>query len=243
MHQDIWTEQVARRYDESTAALFSPEVLGPTVDLLARLAGTGRALEFAIGTGRVAIPLFERGIQVAGIELSAPMAAELHRKVGDAIPVALGDMATTTAPGRFTLVYLVFNTITNLLSQEEQVACFRNAARHLEPGGYFAVEVFIPELRRLPPGQTACPFEVSETTLGFDAYDLVNQRLVSHHYRQESDGSISTFQSPHRYAWPAELDLMATIAGLELHQRVADWQGHPFTDESTSHVSVWRLPG
>jgi SAM-dependent methyltransferase len=241
MTMNIWTEEAAQRYDDPRDAMNSAEVVGPAVDFLARLAGRGRALEFAVGTGRVAVPLAERGVPVAGIELSEPMAAQLRRKVGDEIPVVIGDMATATAPGRFSLVYLVYNTITNLLSQDEQVECFRNAARHLEPGGSFAIEVFVPALRRLPPGQTACPFDVTETHLGFDTYDLVNQQLVSHHYSVH-DGQVRNFRSPHRYVWPAELDLMARIAGLEPHQRVADWSGAPFTDDSTSHVSVWRRP-
>ncbi len=235
---ELWNERAAQSYD-STDGMFAPEVLGPTVDFLARLAGTGRALELAVGTGRVAVPLAERGIPVTGIELSEPMAAELRKKVGDAIPVVMGDMATTRAEGEFTLVYLVYNTISNLLSQDEQVECFRNAARHLAPGGYFVIELGVPSLRQLPPGQLACPFDVSENHLGFDTYDLVNQRLVSHHY-QVSDGDVGVFHSPHRYAWPAELDLMARIAGLELAERVADWSGAPFTSDSTSHVSVWQ---
>lgn len=237
---ELWNEQAAQSYD-STDGMFSPEVLQPTVGFLARLAGTGRALEFAVGTGRVAVPLAERGVPVVGIELSEPMAAELRKKVGDAIPVVMGDMATTRAEGEFTLVYLVYNTISNLLSQDEQVECFRNAARHLAPGGYFVIELGVPSLRMLPPGQLACPFAIGENHLGIDTYDLVNQRLVSHHYRV-GDGDVGVFHSPHRYAWPSELDLMARIAGLVLHERVSDWSGAPFTDDSTSHVSVWQRP-
>lgn len=237
---DLWNEQVAQAYD-STDGMFAPEVLGPTVDFLARLAGTGRALEFAVGTGRVAVPLAERGVPVVGIELSEPMAAELRKKVGDAIPVLIGDMATARMDGEFTLVYLVYNTISNLLTQDEQVECFRNAARHLAPGGYFVIELGVPSLRMLPPGQTACPFTVSEDYVGFDTYDLVNQRLVSHHYRI-GGGDVGVFRSPHRYVWPSELDLMARIAGLKLVERVEDWSGAPFTDDSTSHISVWLRP-
>lgn len=243
MTDTIWTAEVAARYDASSAAMFAPEVLGPTVDFLAERAGGGAALELAVGTGRVALPLAARGVPVHGIELSAPMAERLAAKPGgDAVPVTLGDMTTATAPGRFRLVYLVFNGITNLLSQDEQVACFLNAARHLEPGGAFVVEVFVPQLRRLPPGEVALPFDVSDDHLGFDRYDVVQQRLVSHHYTVEADGSTSTGRSPHRYVWPAELDLMARIAGMAPTERYADFTAGPFTAESASHVSVWRVP-
>ncbi|HYQ73830.1 class I SAM-dependent methyltransferase [Cellulomonas sp.] len=243
--EDIWTERVAARYDESSAAMFAPEVLGPAVDFLAARAEGGRALELAVGTGRVALPLAARGVPVAGIERSAPMAARLAAKPGaDRVPVTIGDMTTATAPGPgpFRLVYLVFNGITNLLTQDAQVACFENAARHLGPGGAFVCEVFVPQLRRLPPGEVALPFDVSEAHLGFDRYDVAEQRLVSHHYTVEPDGSVSTGRSPHRYVWPAELDLMARIAGMRPAERWADFAGAPFTAESTSHVSVWRTP-
>lgn len=242
--EDIWTERVAARYDKSSAAMFAAEVLGPTVDFLAARAGDGRALELAVGTGRVALPLAARGVPVAGIERSAPMAARLAAKPGaDRVPVTIGDMTTATAPGRFRLVYLVFNGITNLMTQDAQVACFENAARHLEPGGAFVCEVFVPQLRRLPPGEVALPFDVSDAHLGFDRYDVAEQRLVSHHYTVEPDGSVSTGRSPHRYVWPAELDLMARIAGLRRTERWADFTEAPFTAESTSHVSVWRTAG
>lgn len=241
--EDIWTEQVAARYDASSAAMFAPGVLGPTVDFLAARADGGPALELAVGTGRVALALADRGVPVAGVERSAPMAARLAAKPGaDRVPVTIGDMATATAPGRFRLVYLVFNGITNLMTQDAQVACFANAARHLGPGGAFVCEVFVPQLRRLPPGEVALPFDVSEGHLGFDRYDVVEQRLVSHHYTVEPDGSVTTGRSPHRYVWPAELDLMARIAGMRLAERWADFSEAPFTAESTSHVSVWRTP-
>ncbi len=222
----------------------SAAVLEPTLAFLAELAGDGRALEFAIGTGRVGVPLQQRGVPVAGIELSEHMAAVLRRKVeGDTLPVAIGDMATTTVPGDFTLVYLVYNTITNLLTQHEQVECFRNAARHLRPGGRFVIELGVPPLRLLPPGQVAVPFDVSEQHLGFDTLDPGEQILVSHHFtRDGEDGRYRRDTSQHRYAWPAELDLMARIAGLELERRVADWNGAPFTQESARHISVWRKP-
>ena len=240
---DLWDEETARRYDESSAAMFRPAVLDPAVDFLARLAGTGRALELAVGTGRVAIPLAARGVPVAGIELSEPMVAELRRKVDEvALPVVVGDMATTRAPREFSLVYLVWNTIGNLRTQDEQVACFRNAARHLQPGGRFVIELWVPPLRRLPPGQLAAPFEVSESHLGFDTYDLVTQRGTSHHYWPAADGTSRRGVSNFRYLWPSECDLMARLAGMELEDRFADWDASPFTSESESHVSVWRKP-
>ena len=240
---DLWDDATARRYDTDSADRFAPEVLGPTVDFLARLAGPGRALELAIGTGRVAVPLAARGVPVVGIDLSEPMVAQLRHKVDeDAIPVVVGDMATAQVPGEFALVYLVFNTLGNLCTQREQVECFRNAARHLGSGGRFVVELGVPSLRRLPPGQTAVPFDVGDRHTGFDTYDTVTQQATSHHYSHEDDGSVR-YQAHHfRYVWPAECDLMAQLAGLELEQRVADWHGSEFTSESESHVSVWRKP-
>jgi SAM-dependent methyltransferase len=240
--EDIWDDAVAERYDTSDAAMFAPEILEPIVDRLAELAGGGRALEFAIGTGRVAVPLAARGVPVAGIELSRPMLTQLRRKVGeDAVPVVVGDMAAARAPGEFSLVYLVYNTISNLLTQDEQVACFRNAARHLSPGGRFVVELFVPELRTLPPGQRATVFHVEPGYLGVDTYDVVGQHLISHHVRFGDGRQAEIFRSPHRYVWPAELDLMGRLAGFELESRHADWAGAAFTAGSRSHVSVYRL--
>jgi len=240
---DVWGESTAATYDEDSAAMFAPEALAPTVDFLAELAGPGPALEFAVGTGRVAIPLARRGIPVTGIELSEPMVARLREKVDeDVVPVVVGDMASTQLSGRFTLVYLVFNTLSNLRTQAEQVACFRNAARHLVPGGRFVIELQIPPLRRLPPGQTAVPFEVSEHRLGFDTVDPATQQLVSHHYWQQPGGTVRHAVGHFRYVWPAECDLMAQLAGLTLQERVADWTRTPFTADSTAHVSVWRSP-
>ncbi len=240
---DLWDEATAERYDESSAPMFAPDVLDPAVDLLARLAADGPALELAIGTGRVAVPLAARGVRVSGIELSEPMVARLRRKVDDAtVPVAVGDMATVRVPGEFSLVYLVFNTIGNLRTQPEQVECFRNAARHLRPGGRFVVELWVPPLRRFPPGQTAVPFEVGERHLGFDTYDLTTQQGTSHHYRRDPDGTVRYGASNFRYIWPAECDLMAQLAGMDLEARYAGWDRSPFTSESTSHVSVWRKP-
>jgi SAM-dependent methyltransferase len=224
------------------AGMFSPSVLGPTVDRLAELAGDGRALEFAIGTGRVAVPLSECGIPVAGIELSPAMVAQLRTKANAAtIPVVLGDMATTIAPGSYTLVYLVYNTISNLLTQAAQVMCFRNAARHLTPGGRFVVELLVPELRKLTPGQQAVVWQSEPGYIGLDTYDVRRQQVVSHHFRFGEDRQARLFRSPHRYIWPAELDLMAQWAGFELESRHADWAGSAFTAESRSRVSVYRL--
>ena len=244
MRQDeIWDADAARRYDTPGTGMFAPEVLGPTVDRLVELACGGRALELAIGTGRVAVPLAERGVPVSGIELSAPMLDQLRTKVdAGEIPVVVGDMSTTRAPGEFTLVYLVFNTISNLLTQDEQVACFRNAARHLTPGGRFVIELWVPELRRLPPGQEAVVWQSEPGYLGLDTYDVLAQHVVSHHFRFDDSRQAQLFRSPHRYIWPAELDLMARLAGFALESRHADWSATQFTAESRSHVSVYRLP-
>ena len=241
--EDIWDAEEARRYDTPGTGMFAPEVLGPAVDRLAELAGDGRALEFAIGTGRVAVPLAQRGVPVTGIELSGPMIEQLRAKADEtAIPVIAGDMATARAPGEYTLVYLVYNTISNLLTQGEQVACFRNAARHLTPGGRFVIELEVPELRRLPPGQQATVFTSEPGYIGLDTYDVLHQHLVSHHFYFGAGREARLFRSPHRYIWPAELDLMAQLAGFELEARHADWAGAEFTAESGSHVSVYRFP-
>jgi SAM-dependent methyltransferase len=240
---DLWDEETARRYDETSAAMFAPDVLDPAVEFLARQAGDGPALEFAIGTGRVGVPLAARGVSVHGIELSEPMLAQLRQKVDErSLPVVVGDMATTLVPGEFSLVYLVFNTLGNLRTQEEQVTCFRNAARHLRPEGRFVIELGVPAIRRLPPGQLAVPFDVGERHLGFDTYDLATQAGISHHYWPGEDGHARYGVHHYRYVWPAECDLMAQLAGLELEQRLADWDGTPFTSDSESHVSVWRKP-
>ena len=240
--EDIWDADAAQRYDTSGAGMFSPEVLGPTVERLAELAGNGRALEFAIGTGRVAVPLAQYGVPVTGIELSRPMIDELRAKVDEAtIPVIVGDMATARAPGEYTLVYLVYNTISNLLTQAEQVACFRNAARHLTQGGRFLIELWVPELRKLPPGQQATVWQSEPGYIALDTYDVLHQRVVSHHFTFGSDKEARVFRSPHRYIWPSELDLMGHLAGFELESRRADWAGTEFTAESRSHISVYRF--
>ncbi|MEU4579097.1 class I SAM-dependent methyltransferase [Nonomuraea sp. NPDC023979] len=241
--EEIWDAETARRYDTPGTGMFAPEVLKPAVDRLAALAGGGRALEFAIGTGRVAVPLAERGVPVTGIELSQPMIDQLRTKAGEAaIPVVAGDMASAVAPGAYSLVYLVYNTIGNLLTQAEQVACFRNAARHLSPGGRFVIELWVPELRRLPPGQQAMVYHSEPGYIGLDTYDVVRQLVVSHHFTFGDGRQAELFRTPQRYVWPAELDLMAQLAGFELESRHADWSGAEFTADSRSHVSVYRLP-
>jgi SAM-dependent methyltransferase len=241
MHDDgYFDERVATTYDRDEADSFEPAFLEATVDLLAELAGDGPALEFAIGTGRVALPLAARGIAVRGIELSQAMVARLREKPGgDAIEVTIGDMSTTRVEGAHTLVYLVYNTIMNLTSQAAQVACFRNAAAHLAPGGCFVIEVMVPELRRLPPGERLRFWHASDDEWGVDEYDVATQGLVSHHLRFV-DGRAERVSMPFRYVWPAELDLMAELAGLRLRDRWEDWDRTPFTSESRRHVSVWE---
>ena len=237
---NYFDEDVAATYDADVAAMTAPDVLGPTVDLLAALAGDGAALELAVGTGRVALPLAARGVPVHGIELSPAMAARLRaRDPEGTVGVTLGDMTTARAPGTFRVAYLVFNTVANVTTQEGQVACFQNAADHLEPGGCFVVENGVPQLQRLPPGERYVPFEVTAEHLGFDEYDVVTQQMWSHHYRP-LDGRQATV--PFRYAWPAELDLMARLAGLRLRDRWAGFDQAPFTATSPSHVSVWEKP-
>ena len=243
MHDDgYFDERVAARYDESTGEMFDPAVVEPVVDLLVELAGSGRALELGIGTGRIAVPLAQRGVPVHGIDMSNAMVAKLRAKEGSKdIGVTIGDFATTAVDGTFTVAYLVFNTISNLTTQESQVACFRNVAAHLEPGGCFVIEVGVPELRLLPPGETYHAFHVSETRWGIDEYDVARQGLTSHHF-QLVDGRIERFSVPFRYTWPAELDLMAELAGMKLRDRWSGWKREPFTSESRKHVSVWEKP-
>ena len=240
MPQDHFGEQVAARYDELSAEMFEPAVVDPMVDFLAGLAGQGAALELGIGTGRIALPLARRGIRVHGIDLSEAMVARLRAKPGaERIGVTVGDFATTRVEGRFSVAYLVFNTIGNLTTQDEQVACFQNVAAHLEPGGCFVIEVGVPQLRRLPPGETVRAFTLTPTHLGFDEYDVATQGLISHHYRIE-DGGLDVGSLPLRYVWPSELDLMARLAGMTLRERWSGWNREPFTSDSTRHVSVWE---
>ncbi len=241
---EIWNAEAARNYDTPGRGMFAPDVLDPTVERLAELAAGGRVLEFAVGTGRVAIPLVQRGVSVTGIELSSAMIAQLRTKIDEpSLPVIHGDMASATAPGSFTLVYLVYGTLSNLLSQDEQIACFRNAARNLEAGGRFVVELGVPQLRTLPPGQSANVFANESGYIGVDTYDLLEQRLVSNHFRFDDSGDARVFRTPHRYVWPSELDLMGRLAGFRLESRYADWVGSEFTAESRSHVSVYRVVG
>ena len=240
MPEDHFGEDVAKRYDESSEDMFEPAVVDPVVDLLAELAGDGAALELGIGTGRIALPLARRGVRVHGIDLSEAMVARLRDKPGgEELDVTIGDFATTPVEGTFSVAYLVFNTIMNLTTQDEQVACFRNVAEHLEPGGCFVIEVGVPDLQRLPRGETVRPFHVSTTKLGFDEYDVVSQGLISHHYRV-LEGELEVLSIPFRYVWPAELDLMARLAGMTLRERWSGWKREPFTSESTQHVSVWQ---
>ena len=238
--ENYFDEPVAERYDESSAGMFDPAVVDPAVDFLAGLAGSGAALELGVGTGRIAVPLTRRGVRVHGIDLSAAMIERLRAKPGaEAVEATIGDFATTRVDGTFRVAYLLFNTIMNLTSQDEQVDCFRNAAAHLEPGGRFVVEVMVPDLQRLPRGETVRPFLVDPPRLGFDEYDVVAQGLVSHHYWVE-DGRPRSTSMPFRYVWPAELDLMARLAGMRLRERWAGWRREPFTALSTSHVLVWQ---
>jgi SAM-dependent methyltransferase len=233
---------IAANYDADSTGVFDPAVIARTVDFLADLAGEGRALEFAIGTGRIALPLSQRGVAVSGIELSEDMVAQLQAKPGaEAIDVAIGDMTSTRLDGRFRLVYLVYNTIGNVITQDEQVDVFCNAAAHLEPGGCFVIELIVPQLRRLPPGESAQVFHLSPDRIGFDELDVAQQTGVSHHIWLRDKGP-KLFSMPWRYAWPAELDLMARLAGMRLRERWNDWGREPFTSESNKHVSVWEKP-
>jgi SAM-dependent methyltransferase len=243
VHDDgYFDERVAARYDESAAGMFDPEVVDPVVDLLADLAGSGRALELGIGTGRIALPLAQRGVPVHGIEMSKAMAARLRAKPGGVdIGVTIGDFSTTIVDGTFSVAYLVFNTIMNLTTQQAQVACFQNVAAHLEPGGCFVIEVGVPGLRRLPPGETFHVFHGSQNRWGIDEYDVARQGLTSHHL-VTVDGKVERNSIPFRYAWPSELDLMAQLAGMTLRDRWSGWKREPFTSDSDEHVSVWQQP-
>ena len=243
MHEDgYFGGKVAATYDDDVAASDQGSI-DPAVDLLFELANGGRALEFAIGTGRIALPLARKGLAVDGIELSRAMVARLRAKEGGGeIEVAIGDMATTRVAGQFSLVYLVFNTINNLTTQEAQIACFQNAAAHLEPGGCFLIEVGVPPLQRLPKGETLLAFARTATHWGVDEYDVVTQSFTSHHMTLR-DGHWDQISVPFRYVWPAELDLMARLAGLSLEARWDNWRREPFTSMSENHVSVWQKPG
>ena len=241
MLQDHFANKIAEGYDEGIASSFSPEVLEPTVERLVELASGGDCLEFAIGTGRVALPLQSRGLRVDGIEFSFDMIGELRKKSnGTTIDVRQGDMITTDMGRTYSLVFLVFNTIMNLTTQEAQVQCFHNASKHLNKGGKFVVEVMVPALRLYPPGAIAVPFDVSSQHLGFDTYETATQKLTSHHVTTTSDGTTHYSSIPFRYVWPSELDLMAELAGMKFHSRHADWNKTTFDDSSKTHVSVWE---
>src|SRR5438874_10008789 len=242
MPEDFFGEQVAERFDEQYAHLADPAVVDPMVAFLADLAGHGAALELGVGTGRIALPLAQRGVRVHGIDLSEAMIARLRAKPGaEQVGVTVGDFATTTVEGKFSVAYVVANTIMNLTTQDEQVACFQSAAAHLEPNGCFVVEVLVPRLQRLPPGETFQPFAVEPTHLGFDEYDVVRQGLISHHYWIDGD-KVEVLSPPFRYVWPSELDLMARLSGMTLRERWAGWKREPFTGDSDNHVSVWQKP-
>jgi SAM-dependent methyltransferase len=244
VHDDgYFDERVAARYDESSAEMFAAAAVDPVVDFLVALAGSGRALELGVGTGRIALPLARRGVPVHGIDMSEAMVARLRSKPGgDAIGVTVGDFATTRVDGSFSLAYLVYNSISNLTTQAAQVACFRNVAAHLEPGGCFVIEVGVPGLQRLAPGETFLAFRVTDDRWGFDEYDVANQGMISHHL-SIVDGRVERLSVPFRYTWPAELDLMAQLAGMGLRERWTGWRREPFTSESRAHVSVWQKPG
>lgn len=238
--EGFFGERAASVYDERAADMFDPAVTEPVVDLLAELAGDGGALEFAIGTERIALPLAERGVRVAGTDNSEAMVARLRPKPGaERIEVVIGDMTSARVAGEFSLVYLVFNTINNLVTQDAQVACFQNAAAHLSPGGRFVIETSVPQLQSLPPGQTILPFRAEPGGISTDVYDVVTQRFSSQHFHFV-DGRVEATPVEFRYAWPAELDLMARLAGMRLQDRWAGWQREPFTALSTSHVSVYE---
>ncbi len=242
MPQNIFIGLDAEGYDRGSTEMYDPAVLDPAVQFLADIAQGGAVLEFGIGTGRVALPLAQRGLEVAGIDISSDMLDQLQRKPGaQSIVTLVGDFATTTMPGTFALVYLVYNAISNLTTQAEQVACVRNAARHLAPGGRLVIELWVPDLRRFPPGLPALPFTVSPSHLSFDDMDVATQQGVSHHYFVNGD-HVTRFDSPYRYVWPSELDLMAQLAGLTLAERWADWDRSPFTSDSRKHISVWSRP-
>jgi SAM-dependent methyltransferase len=240
----MWDREVAEVYDQTYRAKFEPAVLDPMVDLLAGLARGGPVLEFAVGTGRVALPLSARGVSVHGLELSPHMAAQLRAKAGagaDAVPVTIGDMTTTRVPGApFALVYLVANTIMNVTTQDAQLAVFGNAAGHLAPGGSFVVEVIVPQLRRVPPGETARVFTMDPDHVGIETFDDVAAQIAWSHHWIEADGRLVRHSAPYRYVWPSELDLMARIAGLRLRDRWAGWDRAPFTSSSQSQVAVFE---
>ena len=240
-HDDgIFNQQIAATYDVNEAEMFDPAVVDPVLDVLSGLAAGKPALEFGIGTGRIAVPLAFRGVPVHGIDISNAMMEKIKAKpAGDKIKVTTGDFSHTQVDGSFGVVYLVFNTIMNLTSQAEQVACFQNAADHLDAGGYFVIEVMLPRLQWLVPGERLMTWEHSALHWGMDEYDIATQGLVSHHMHI-IDGEPVLSDTPCRYVWPAELDLMAQLASMSLVSRWQDWQQTPFDSQSREHVSIWR---
>ena len=240
---EVWDEATAATYDDDVADEFASDVVDPAVDYLHTLAEGGRALEFAVGTGRIGIPLAQRGVPVTGVELSEPMVAKLRQKVDErTLPVVVGDMATTPVPGDFALVFLVFNSISNLRTQQEQVECFRNAARHLRPGGRFVIELWVPDIQNIAPGTQAVARNVRDGHASFDTYDLASQECTSQTFTRNADGGIRHDIGHFRYLWPSECDLMALLAGMVLETRMSDWHGGHFVSTSTKHISVWQKP-
>jgi SAM-dependent methyltransferase len=237
----VWGREIAEVFDVASEDMFAPAVLDPAVDVLAELARDGSALELAIGTGRVALPLSARGITVEGIELSPHMVDQLRVKPGaDAVRVTIGDMTSTRVEGRFELVYLIWNALTNVTTQADQVAVFRNAAAHLRPGGCFVVEVAVPQLRRVPAGDTARVFTLEDDHVGIETFDdPVGQISWSHHWMRVG-GRLVRHSAPYRYVWPSELDLMGELAGLRLRERWSGWTREPFTADSASQVAVYE---
>jgi SAM-dependent methyltransferase len=240
MGQSGFDEWIAQRYERLWPELFDDELIAATVAILRELAGSRPALEFGVGTGRIAVPLRRAGVRVHGIDLSPAMAARLRAQPGgSAVDVTIGNFATMTVGTGFGLVYLLRNTITNLTTQDSQAGAFRNAAAHLTPGGYFLIENYVPALRLLPPGQTTRVFTATDNHVGYETYDVAAQIAVSHHL-WTIDGAVRTFSSTHRFAWPSELDLMATMAGMTRRARWAGWNRAPFTEHSSSHVTIWQ---
>jgi SAM-dependent methyltransferase len=240
MPPNYFDANVAEHYDDSSAEMFDPTLIEETVDFLVDLAGDGPVLELGVGTGRIALPLASRGLRVHGIDLSEAMVERLRAKPGgDGVETTIGDFATTRVGAGFSLAYVVFNTIMNLTTQDEQIACFANVAAQLAPGGCFVVEVGVPQLQRLPPGEKLRPFDVGTAHVGIDEIDVATQRLVSHHYWIR-EGVADVVSLPFRYVWPSELDLMARLAGLTLRERWSGWKREPFTSASRRHVSVWQ---
>lgn len=241
MGSHVWGAETAAHYDQTSGAMFADDVLGPAIDVLAELAAGGRALEFAIGTGRVGLALRQRGVEVHGIELSPHMVERLRAKPGGAdLPVTIGDMTSATADGPFDLVYLVFNTLVNVTTQDEQVAVFANAARHLQPGGRFVVELGVPSLREMPPGQRGLVFDMSAEHVGIDTLDDVVGQLTSSHHWSSIDGRLVHSVGQFRYIWPSELDLMGRCTGFVLRDRWSGWSRQAVDADSPSHVVVFE---